>query len=853
MTDLLALNLQAVRQEHFAFVGGKAANLAKLIHLDVPTVNGFCITTRAYRRFVQESGMDNAIVKIMSGIDTNNLEQISISCDQIRDLFECTEVPQDIINAIHSEFVSLDNSPVAVRSSATAEDSPEASFAGQQESYLNVVGFEEVLKHTRYCWASLWTPRAVLYRARQGIGNHQVYMAVVVQKMIQAELSGVLFTKNPLNDLLSQMVINSSYGLGEAIVSGSVTPDTFILDKTSLRVVQTEVGKKETMVLADGKGGVQNQQVETTRQALPSLSSDQIKTLAGFGRQVEDYFGYPQDIEWAYANGEFYILQARPITTQKLPKKASMNRHNRLELFLLEFLQDYFPIAPYHFDRSVLLSLIDATVGLEKAFGLIPPDAKNIVSVEHDGSISLNPILPKWNWATPFGVLRGAIYSFRNLKTSPNVWLDNHWPDIEREVKAIHTVKMEALDDEKLFTLIKQCVAIRDEKIFLGRSEYFLGGFMATSILPLLIRWIVGKSDAGPLYFALMSGLDSPTAIMNRQFRKLARMALAESALKDALVKGVSENTWQEIERTQDGKNFLDGVSEFLNQFGVRTGMLIPYPSVPIWEENPTKVLSLIEIMLRSPEMLETAFEELQKRQSRDAELQIIRQARKFPLMLFRIDRTASFFIKYVQAMTIERDWIIFAYESVNRPMRKAMLELDRRLLERGITTEPNDIRFLSLDEVESAIVSASTNEFNVSLRLTIEKRKRGWAGTTANWNSAASAELNNTTSSIVLKGTPASPGISVGEARVVLSESEFTKLRPGEILVCRATNPSWTPLFLIASAVVTDTGGPLSHAAIVTREYGIPAVLGTKNATGVMKNGQSYIVDGSKGEVREN
>ncbi len=845
------IELSSIQQEQFALVGGKAANLAKLAQWGLPTLAGFCVTTEAYWNALEFSNLGARIADILADTQIDDLEQVNASSKKIRMLIESIELSLSVTQEIHSAYTLLGEPAVAVRSSATAEDLPDASFAGQQDSYLNIIGFEQVIEHIKLCWGSLWTPRAIQYRAQQSIGNNNVYMAVVVQEMVQAEVAGVMFTINPLNNRLDQIVINASYGLGESVVSGAVTPDIFVLDKVSLRVLSTEIGTKETIILPKETGGVRNQSTNVRNQELPSLSRDNVSLLAELGNRVEKYFYTPQDIEWAYSQGKFFLLQARPITTQKPKKEKSFVKYSRLEKFLLEFLLDYFPSAPYHFDQSILISLVEVTLNLAEAFGLIAPKAQEVMKVEVDGVISLNPVLPKLTWRTPIGVIKGTIQAFRSLSVDPSVFHQNRWPKIEMQLKDIQKHDLQDMLDAQLINIIRKCISIRDVDVFVKRFDYFLGCWTAMIVLPLVLRVITGKKISENLYYALMSGLEHPTSIMNSQLRSLARNALSNVDIRDILEKGVSKTTWVEIEATSQGQVFLGEVKTFLGRFGVRTGMLVPFPSASIWKESPDKVLSLIAIMLRNPQSLQDRSAEMQKNQAFEAKSRALHLAARFPFGILKIPKLVNFLINYTQATLIERDWIIFAYESVNQPIRRAMLQIGKRLAERNIIAETDDIRFISLGEAEQFLTKASTIELISQLQKEINIRKLARTKTVSKWNKAILApKPDGKADSILLRGTPASPGAVTGIARIILSESEFSRLNAGEILVCPATNPSWTPLFAIASGVVADTGGPLSHAAIVAREYGIPAVLGTQSATITMVDGQSYTINGKYGQV---
>lgn len=308
-----------------SLVGGKGANLGEMTGAGILVPPGFCVTAQAYRYFVETTGLAAQIKKIISDTDVNNLEQLLGNTARIREMICSIPVPAEIATEVIEAYRKLaENDPalkVAVRSSATAEDLPEASFAGQQDTYLNVVGDEQVLEYVRRCWASLWTARATAYRQAQGFDHDTVYLSAVVQKMIQSERSGVAFTVNPITGDRREMLINASWGLGETIVGGKVTPDEYTVDKTARRLNGKIITAKNVLIVADPNSTSGTIETEVARFLGPEfverqcLSDDEILTLSEQLIKVEEHYGFPQDIEWGYENGTFYILQSRPITT----------------------------------------------------------------------------------------------------------------------------------------------------------------------------------------------------------------------------------------------------------------------------------------------------------------------------------------------------------------------------------------------------------------------------------------------------------------------------------------------------------------------------------------------------------
>ena len=817
-------------------------------HLNVP--EAFCVTTIAYRRFLAAHNLEDKIANILGDTDIDNLDQLETRSRRIREFFVTAEMPPDIAEDIKAAYVILRHSPVAVRSSATSEDLPEASFAGQQESYLNVIGDAHLLESIKQCWASLWTPRSINYRARQGIDNSSVSMAVLVQEMIPAEVAGVMFTANPLKKDSSEIVINASYGLGEAIVSGSITPDMFIMDKQSLRILKYEIQSKEVMAVSNHQGGIEISQVGSKKKNISSLSEADIAKLGMLGKRVEEVFSSSQDIEWAYSHEQFFLLQSRPITSRQAVKDSRSLRYNRIQKLILGFLFDYFPIPPYHFDRSLLLGLIDKGFQYGEAFGLAAPKAADVCRIEPDGSLRLHPILPRLTWRTLPIFIRGVVRALQSLRQDPNIWAEERFPRIAQHIDSLQKRDVVCMTDEEVLAFVQQAMSIRDDEIVDARMDYFFGGWIAMGTLPFVLRVINGK-QSGELYYKLLSGLDHPTASMNNQLRKLTRLASSLPDVHIIFERAVSSTTWSELEATAQGAIFLQEVRLFLDRFGARTETLIATPSIPAWEDKPNTVLSLVAGMLNESKSLRDNPAESQDHQFEETYTYVLKSAKNFPFRVLGIHRLLGFLIPKCRAMVRERDWVIFGYDLSARPLRRGMQEIARRLVERGILAELNDVRFLSLEEAYVSLIHQQTTHYINQIRLIVRQRKLARVNTLASWKPPVSIQADVKAGDVILQGTAASPGIVSGTARVILSEDEFSKLKAGELLVCRSTNPAWTPLFSIASGVVADVGGPLSHAAIVAREYGIPAVLGTQHATSLMMNDEIYTVDGTNGKVR--
>jgi pyruvate,water dikinase len=361
---------QAVGADDVGLVGGKGANLGEMAVAGLPVPPGFCLTAAAYRDFIQETGLDATIRSILAETRQDDPADAEVKTARIRGFIAEEEVPaamaQQILEAYHrlgQELGAADAAqvPVAVRSSATAEDLPTASFAGQQDTYLNIRGTDDLLEHVRHCWASLWTARAVSYRTKQGFDHRQVYLAVVIQAMIESEVAGIMFTANPITGNRDEALLNASWGLGEAIVSGLVTPDTFTVRKSDGHVVSRDLGAKERTIEYAREGGTVEMDTPAERRDAPALSDEQVAELLAVSKQIENHYGAPQDIEWAYARGRFYILQSRAITTLAQPAAQAVDEIEYNRTMFVEIFPD--PLSPLFLSviRPLFHGMLDFT------------------------------------------------------------------------------------------------------------------------------------------------------------------------------------------------------------------------------------------------------------------------------------------------------------------------------------------------------------------------------------------------------------------------------------------------------------------------------------------------------------
>lgn len=862
---ILPLNSAAATVEQ---VGGKGASLARMAAAALPVPPGFHLTTTAYRRFVEDNLLAEPILCAAAQAKADDPASLDRASAQIQSLMSQGTMPAAIAELIRMSYerMGADN-PVAVRSSATAEDLPEMSFAGQQETYLNVRGAGPVLEAVKRCWASLWTARALGYRARQGIRSEDVALAVIVQHLIAADVAGILFTANPLTGDGDQMVINAAWGLGEAIVSGSVTPDTFIVNKRTLELESQEIASKDVMTLRLAQG-TREQPVPVGQRTQAALSAPMAAELARLGAQIEQLYGIPMDIEWAMRDGRFFILQARPITglpgpratlDWKLPRAG--RRYWRGSV--TELLPD--PLSPL-FATLALPLWNNAIRGL----------------VEQVGPVSMLPrqLLITINDYAYYDFNLSASQKVRALLAMPRLmvrgfgWLGRaqaRWAEEARPPYAGVTAKWTARD---LSATTATQLLDGAREIAGAAAEHYLT--IQSGILPAAYASEIGfaaaynhlakrKDDPPAVVFLL--GFDSAPILAEKSLYDVAMWARGESGLAAYLTRSNSteiavacqsasapfagEDAWRE---------FCRRLGEHLDRFGHAVYDLDFEKSVPA--DDPTPLLEILKYFLalqvRNPYERQSAAAKARDHamQSLMARLKGTR-LRLFKWLLARAQRYAP--LREDALADVGLGWPV---------LRRMLREAGRRLVDAGALAAPEDIFWLNADEAEAAARALDAKQTApdyrhvVVSRCELSERERAVTPPMAlpikggarflgiDFSRMMPARTDQMAGDII-KGQAGSPGCVTGVARVIHGPGEFSQMRPGDILVAKITTPAWTPLFALAAGVVTDVGGPLSHSSIVAREYHVPAVMGTGVATARIQSGQRITVDGDRGVVK--
>lgn len=896
---VFTLQLTDIRGPMLPEVGGKAANLGELAGAGLPVPPGFCLTTDAYRRALSSSGLDDicAALESTSTVDLTGLNRLA---GRARSLVLDAGVPADIAEAVRSAYEALgSNVPVAVRSSATAEDLPFASFAGQQDTFLNVVGADSVMDAVSRCWASLWTDRAVTYRATNGIEHAGAALAVVVQEMVDSTAAGVMFTANPVTGKRHETVIDASPGLGEAVVSGAVNPDQYVVDMAGGAIVKRTLGDRRVEIHAVPGGGTQWTQrsrnespgdPEGARDAAvqPCLSDRQIKELAELGRLVERHYGAPQDTEWAMdPSGKLWLTQARPITTlypqtTRTPQVPGI--HAFLNFSLAQGLTR--PLTPMGLAGIRLIASCVA-----KTAGFAIPDPRSGPSPYYEAGqrifFDLTPVLRSrvGRKIVPrvFDVMEArSAMLMRSLFDDPRfsvtiktpLKLIRHVAPVAAKYRVPESLlrglfRPEAALErvERHSSELRKAIAVPGEATAHQRVAHvqrILGSELFATvpqILPLpalgfallaLVGRILGDQASYAELQTVIRGL--PNNVTTEMDLALWQLASQIREDDDAAASMAGQTAEALLERYRDeglpaiAQSGLDG---FLRAYGHRAVAEIDL-GMPRWGDDPTHILGVLANYLRLQPGAGAPDEQF-RRAAEEAEEQVakfIARARAIsPLhavvVRAALDRTRRFaglreLPKYnlVLGLAVARQQLLLVGSELAASHR----------IER-----PEDIFFLDLDGVENALAGQDFREEIAQHRAAYEHELRRRHiprvllsdGTEPEATAAGDADPRPGT----LSGSPASTGLVSAPARVIM-DPLGAHLEPGEILVAPSTDPGWTPLFLTAGGLVMEMGGPNSHGAVVAREYGIPAVVGVPDATIRLRTGQRITVDGAAGTV---
>ncbi|MBW7883634.1 MAG: phosphoenolpyruvate synthase [Caldilineaceae bacterium] len=893
----LVLSFNDARAD-LAHAGGKGANLARMYQAGLPVPTGFVIATAAYRAYAQANNLAAVIERAMAGLDPHDgdgnqaddlsLQVLERAAGVIRTAFAAGRMSQALPGAILSAYGDLGRPAVAVRSSATAEDLPELSFAGQQDTYLNIIGDDALLRAVVGCWSSLWTARAIGYRLRNRIDHEDVALAVVIQRLVPAEAAGVMFTANPLNGRRTETVIDATLGLGEALVAGQVEPDHYVIDGTTGRVLSRRMGSKALSIRPqEGGGTVQITEQAHTRSALPDSA---LADLVRLGARVAQLYQAPQDIEWAYAEGRIYLLQARPITSLfPVPEGAAADPLD--VYFSFGAVQGLFdPITPL--GRDALAGFMAGGARL-----LVDPTA----TIETQ-QVAFNAAERIWARCTPLlrnklgrifvshfvpviepGIAQAFAQVIRNPRMgkgglpSPRTVLSLArllvpvWGKLAAAL--VHPERSRGMAERAAETYLATIAARRQRARTLAEQidlfeEAFIGA-MAVIVKQYGPRIGAGLASMNRLLamaehylpaldgrLALVRGLPhNVTTEMDLVLWATAQQIGTGAGARQALLAADSRTLADQYLNGELPPVAQRAIAAFLARYGVR-GLAEIDLGRPRWREDPAQIMQILQSYLRiedenlAPDAVFARGEQVAA--ATLAELQAA--VRRTPLGAAKA-RLVGWVAARMRALAGLRESPKFLMIRIMGIIREMLLETGAELVRGGQLVRRDDLFYLHLNELRALAAG-----YAIDWQALVAQRRASYArerlrrqlprvllsdGQVLYEGTAARPGLGDG----AIVGSPVSPGVVEGVVRVV-HDPHQANLHPGEILVCPGTDPSWTPLFLAAGGLVTEVGGLMTHGSVVAREYGIPAVVGVHQVTQRLRTGQRVRVDGTRGEI---
>lgn len=838
-------------------VGGKGASLARLAAAGLPVPPGFHITTTAYREFVAQYGLQEQILAIVSTIHSDQPAALEEASRRIRQLFTEHALPDALAGAIQQAYAELGEGgvPAAVRSSATAEDLPGMSFAGQHDTYLNIRGAEAVVEAVRKCWASLWTARAIDYRARHNIAPQDVSLAVVVQRLIPAEAAGILFTADPVSGLRGRALISASWGLGEAVVGGLVTPDSLTVEKSDGRVISRQTADKQVMTVRTANT-TEEQPVPLNLRQAPVLSDAAAAQLTALGVQIEQLYGQPMDIEWAWAEGQFAILQARPITALPSAEPAApltWPKPPRGVMYMRASFAEQIPnpVSPLF----ATLGLRMADIATQEFMGRFTKAKVNYAYVPVHGYVFMVAGLG-FSDMVAYSRMTGQI-------TSMVLHAQEHCRSARQQfVRLIQEWEAKDFNNLSPGALLAGAGVIFQESVrlytHLQAGTIPLSTMSESLFTQFYHRLVRRKGDPEGATFLL--GAETSALRAEKALFDLAAWCRNRPDLADYLRQTPASQAAQALRQSQPPAELPSecwGAWQEQFQVYLRKHGQVTYDldfANPVPAEEPTALLETIKMYLLGSGNDPYARQQAARERRIQAEKAILAR------LHWPLKNWFQRLLHWAQAAAPGREDSLADLGSGHPLIRRYLNELGRLLAEGGAIPDAQSIYWLEEAEVQELVNSLEAGRALPDLSDHIPPRqaerqhcmkitppallpeKSKWA-VLVPWHRASDDQS-------ILHGTGTSAGQVTARACVLFGPDDFPRMRPGDVLVAVTTTPAWTPLFAMASAVVTDIGGPLSHSSIVAREYGIPAVMAAGSATRRISGGQIITVDGSKGLI---
>ena len=856
------LEFKEVDQTQVAVVGGKGAQLAELSRIEgVRVPAGFCVTTDAFERIMAVAPSIDDRLDRLARLKPDDREAVRSLSGEVRRTIEGIAIPDDVAAAITRSLVRLgEQAAYAVRSSATTEDSPTASAAGQQDTYLNVLGPAAILRAVRRCWASLFTDRATTYRLWHGLDHRKVSMAVVVQQMVFPQAAGVLFTADPVTSNRKVTSVEASFGLGEGLVSGLVNADVY--NVRDGQVVDRAVATKPLTIHASPAGGTEERVVAPERQRQSVLTDTQIVQLAQIGRRIEAHSGYPQDVEWCLVDDRFWIVQSRPITTLfPIPAADDQENHVYVSVGHQQMMTDAMkPLGisfwqltaarPMHEAGARLFvdvtrqlaspkSRADVVAALGRSDPLIGDALQTIV--ERDGFI---PTLSDEDG--PPGRLARAAQA--TIEPDPAIVAEL----IERNQASIAALKREIAtkSGSPLLDFILSDLDELKRVLFDPRSLPVIMAAMGAS------WWLNEKLQA---WLGERNAVDTLTQSVSNNVTSEMGLALLDvaDAIRPhpdavAFLQNVEDESFLgDLPTLAGGGEARDAINAYLDKYGMRCVGEIDITR-PRWSERPTALVPMIlgNIKNFEPGAAKRRFEQ-GRLEAEEKERELLARVRDLPDGEQKAEE-AKRKIDLVRTFSGYREYPKYGMVSRYFVYKQALLEEAGRLVQARVLAEQEDIFYLTFQELQDVVRSGQVDEQLLHQRKDAFRSYKSLTPPrvlTSDGEAITGSYRRDDAPPGALVGLAVSAGTIEGRARVILDMAS-ADLQAGDILVTAYTDPSWTPLFVAIKGLVTEVGGLMTHGAVIAREYGLPAVVGVEHATELIRDGQRIRVHGTDGYV---
>ncbi|MFX0057044.1 MAG: PEP/pyruvate-binding domain-containing protein [Candidatus Hodarchaeota archaeon] len=894
--NFFTVNLKDISEISIKDIGVKGANLSLLIQNDFCVPEGYILKANAYSLFISVNNLNQFIEETLKKIDYNEVESIEKCSKLIRAKIEENFLPNNVINEIKAQYINFN---VAIRSSATAEDLPHASFAGQYDSFLNINGIENILTFIKRCYASLWNSRAIIYRKKNLIHHENVKIAIIIQRMVPVKSAGVLFTLNPMSANKSELLIESTFGLGESIVSGRVNPDQFTIirmgkkSKESFKILNKRIGNKKYVILPkplENELGVDSIELNEEERKNPSLSDKEIHNLARVGIQIEKLFnGIPQDIEWAVDDqGQIYVLQTRPITAAKV---ASISD---LPVFSRGYSDDYwndnttplfFDLLGDHLTKVVNIEL-NSIMGYKKMdvellklynahvyFNLkvlkkkveyeIPKFIRNedVLYYFPEGS---GPFGKETMRSLPFRLFRRLFSELRIMFHDPdgsmsktdeayNNWTERTFIPYCNDFDSKLNTLVDSEDPIPLYELAEELDKVMITHFRLVRYGIPVHNIGMNLMTQYLLNRFLSRKETRRYYPILISGLKHKLTETNDQIHNLASIIQKSSYLKKIFMENQSKDVLNILSSQEitEVKEFFKKFTDFLKEYGDRGFTREPY--YPRWNESPELIFDILKSLITEKwqKFEREKVKSLNRANLISKYIETKIRSQKFGLIKWKL---FSVILKNSRKYIIFRENQRFNLDKWITRNRKIFLEIGKKFMKKGILDNENKIFFLQKKEIKRIIY----NNFDVNfISSLVEKR---YSDFLQNENLIPPKfilgfrefddKMQFNQDSTIFYGVPASQGITTARIRVLKEISLIPLIQTGEILVVPRTDPGWTPIFSKIGGLITETGGILSHGAVVSREYGVPAVTNIPNACKLFKDGQIVTINGYNGAV---